>query len=107
MELLKAKVGSMQSYGINVDETQLALILLANIKTAASEDFGREFRPALQTICRRFPYNFVHDATSLQDMLTELAGVDAVRKLKDAPHQWSSLHGLFYHYLFFFLLVVQ
>ena len=85
MELLKAKVGSMQSYGINVDETQLALILLANIETAASEDFGREFRPALQTIRRRFPYNFVHDATSLQEMLTELAGADAVRKLKDAP----------------------
>ena len=36
MELLRAKVGSMQSYGINADETQLTLILLANIETAAS-----------------------------------------------------------------------
>ena len=85
MELLRAKVGSMQSYGINIDDTQLALILLANIETAASEDFGREFRPALQTIRRRYPYNFVHDTTSLQDILTELAGADTVRKLKDAP----------------------
>ena len=85
MELLRAKVGSMQSYGINVDETQLALILLANIENAASEDYGREFRPALQSIRRQYPYNYVHDATSLGDMLTELAGADAVRKLKDAP----------------------
>ena len=85
MELLRAKVGSMQSYGITIDKTQLSLILLANIKTAASEDYGREFCPALQTIRRKYPYNHVHTAASLLDMLTKLAGANTVRKLKDAP----------------------
>ena len=69
MELVRAKVGSMQPYGITVDEMQLALILLANIEMAASKDYGREFRPALQNIHRQYPYNYVHDATSLEDML--------------------------------------
>ena len=50
MELLRAKVARIHSYGITVDDTQLAIILLANIELAASEDYGRKFRPAIQAI---------------------------------------------------------
>ncbi len=39
---------------------------------------------AMQAICKKYTYNHVHDATSLQDILKELAGADKVRKLKDA-----------------------
>jgi hypothetical protein len=72
MELLHAKVGCMQYYGITVDDTQLALILLANIDAAASEEWGHEFRPAIQTIQRRYAYNYIHNTTSIPNMLQEL-----------------------------------
>jgi hypothetical protein len=85
MELLRSKVGHLTSYGITIDNTQLALILLANIDTAASNEWGREFRPTLQTIRRRYAYNHVHDTTSISDMFQELAGANGVQKLADAP----------------------
>jgi hypothetical protein len=39
----------------------------------------------MQAICKKYAYNHVHNATSLQDILKELAGADKVGKLKDAP----------------------
>jgi hypothetical protein len=34
---------------------------------------------------KKYTYNHVHDATLLQTILTELAGADGVRAIKDAP----------------------
>jgi hypothetical protein len=39
----------------------------------------------MQAICKKYTYNNVHNATSLQDILKELAGADRVHELKDAP----------------------
>jgi hypothetical protein len=39
----------------------------------------------MQAICKKYKYNHVHDTTSLQDILNELAVADGVRELKDAP----------------------
>ena len=39
----------------------------------------------MHLICKKYTYNHVHIATSLQIILTELAGADGVRVLKDAP----------------------
>ncbi len=39
----------------------------------------------MQAIHKKYTYNHVHDATLLQDIMKELAGVDGVRKLKDTP----------------------
>jgi hypothetical protein len=39
----------------------------------------------MHAIRKKYTYNHVHDATSLQTVLTELAGADGVRALKDAP----------------------
>eukprot|EP00804_Cyclotella_cryptica_P020933 CCRYP_009266-RA/>CCRYP_009266-RA protein AED:0.39 eAED:0.42 QI:0/0/0/1/1/1/3/0/380 len=75
----------MHSYGVVVDDTQLALILLANVELATSEAWGREFRPALQTIRRAYAYNFAHTNDSITVILRELAGADGVRKLNEAP----------------------
>jgi len=85
MELLRSKAGPMHSYGITIDDTQLALVLIANIALATSEDWGREFRPTLQTIRRCYVHNYVHNATSITDMLRELTTADGVGKLNDAP----------------------
>jgi hypothetical protein len=75
----------MATYGIVIDIPQLMLTLLANIKTATKSNYGREFHSAMHAICKKYMYNHVHDATSLQTILTELAGAGGERALKDAP----------------------
>jgi hypothetical protein len=39
----------------------------------------------MQAFRKKYMYNHVHDATSLQDIMKELAGADGVRELKDVP----------------------
>jgi hypothetical protein len=75
----------MATYGIVIRIPQLTLTLLANIETATKSDYGLEFCLAMHAIRKKYTYNHVHDATSLQTILTELAGANGVRTLKDAP----------------------
>ncbi len=75
----------MATYNIIIGIPQLVLTLLANIKTATKSKYGHEFSLAMHTIRKKYTYNHMHDAASLQTILTELAGADGVRVLKDAP----------------------
>jgi len=75
----------MATYGIVIGIPQLTLTLLANIETATKSDYGREFRSAMHAIRKKYAYNHVLDTTSLQTILTELAGANGVRALWDAP----------------------
>ena len=61
------------------------MTLLANIDYATHHDWGRELRPAMQEIRKRYKYNHTHTAASLADILAELAAADAIRTLGDAP----------------------
>ena len=83
MELMQSNAARMSTYGIGIP--QLTLTLLANIETACKAEYGREFRSAMQTIQKSYPYNHVHDATSLAFILKELTGADRVRDYKEAP----------------------
>jgi hypothetical protein len=74
----------MATYGITIGVPQLVLMLLAYIETATKSRYGHEFHPAMHAICKKYTYNHVHDAASLQTILTELAGANGVRVLKDA-----------------------
>ena len=85
MELLCSKAGPMHFYGVTIDDTQLALLLLSNIALATSKDWGQEFCQTLQIIRRCYAYNYVHNTTSITNMLHEFATADGVRKLNDAP----------------------
>jgi hypothetical protein len=85
MELMQLNAAQMATYGIVIGIPQLTLMLLANIKTATKSDYGREFRLAMHAIRKKYAYNHVHDATSLQPILKELARANEVRALKDAP----------------------
>jgi hypothetical protein len=85
MELMQLNAARMATYGIVIGVPQLTLTLLANIKTATKSNYGREFCLAMHTIRKKYTYNHVHDATLLQTILTELAGANRVRALKDAP----------------------
>jgi hypothetical protein len=85
MELLQSNAAQMATYGITIGVPQLVLTLLANIKTAKKSKYDHEFCLAMHAIRKKYTYNQVHDAASLQTILTELAGANGVRVLKDAP----------------------
>ncbi len=85
MELLQSNAARMATYGITIGVPQLGLTLLANIETATKSEYGHKFCLAIHAICKKYTYNHVHNAASLQTILTELAGADRVRVLKDAP----------------------
>eukprot|EP00956_Cyclotella_meneghiniana_P038421 scaffold154279_cov36-Cyclotella_meneghiniana.AAC.1 len=85
MEILRAKVNRVTSYGITHDETEITLTLLANIDYATHHDWGRELRPAMQEIRKRYKYNHTHNAISLADILSKQAAADVIRTLSDAP----------------------
>jgi hypothetical protein len=85
MELMQSNAARTATYGISIGIPQLTLTLLANIETACKNEYGREFRSAMQTIRKSYPYNHVHDTTSLAVILKELTGADGVRDYKEAP----------------------
>jgi hypothetical protein len=85
MELLQSNPAQMAMCGIVIGVPQLILMLLANIKTATKANYGHEFCSAMHVICKKYTYNHVHDATSLQTILTELPGANKVRVLKGTP----------------------
>ena len=85
MELMQSNAARMATYGIVISIPQLTLTLLANTENACKHEYGREFRSAMQTIRKTYPYNHVHNATSLAVILKELAGADGVRNYKEAP----------------------
>jgi len=85
MELMQLNAARMAMYGIITGIPQLTLTLLANIETATKSDYGREFCSVMHAIHKKYAYNQVHNATSIQTILTELAGADGVRTLRDAP----------------------
>jgi hypothetical protein len=69
MASLQALVVRMSTYGIDIGTVQIALVLIANIKLAAKEDYGCNFRSALHKIHAKYPYSYPHNDTSLKDML--------------------------------------
>ena len=79
MELMQLNAAQMATYGIVIGIPQLTLTLLANIETATKSDYGCEFRSVMHAIRKKYAYNHVHDAMSLQTILTELAGANGVR----------------------------
>jgi hypothetical protein len=85
MELLQLNVAQMATYSITIGVPQIVITLLANIKTVAKSKYGHNFCLAMHTIRKKYTYNHLHDAASLQTILMELAGADGVRVLKDAP----------------------
>jgi hypothetical protein len=87
MELMQANAARMATYGIVSGIPQLTHTLLANIETATKSNYGREFRSAMHTIRKKYAYNHVHDATSLQTILTELAGADGGGPYEMLLHQ--------------------
>jgi hypothetical protein len=82
MELMQLNMAQMAKYGNVIGIPQLTLTLLANIEeTATKSDYGRKFCSATHSIGKKYTYNHVHDATSLQIILKELVGANGVKVL--------------------------
>ncbi len=79
MESLQALVIRMSTYGINIGTEQIALVLIANIKLAAKEEYGCDFHLALHKIHAKYPYSYPHSDTSLKDMLQLLNRIQSGR----------------------------
>ncbi len=85
MELLQSNAARMATYDIVIGVPQLVLTLLANVETATKANYSHEFCSVMHVISKKYTYNHVHNAISLQIILTELADANGVRVLKDAP----------------------
>jgi len=77
MELMQSNMAQMATYGIVISISKLKLTLLANIETATKSNYGHEFCSAMHAIRKKYAYNHVHNARSLQTILT----ADGVRAL--------------------------
>jgi hypothetical protein len=95
MELLRDRIARLAAFGITIDDTQIALVILANVECAAKHPWGTEYKYARDTLGRKYQYNHVHDDTSIKDILKVLEEADKARVLSDAPapHD-SSMEGV-------------
>lgn len=89
VEILRSKSAQIQAYGIDISVPLIVLIIFRNIEQGQQHEWGREYRPAMQSIRADFPYSHKHDETSLNKILQHLAAADSVRPLKEAPEPES------------------
>jgi hypothetical protein len=71
MERMQELIARMTSHGINTATSKIVLTVMANIDVASQEEFGGEFRPALQNIRAKYKYNHKHDKASLKVILMD------------------------------------
>ena len=83
---LKEEATKIKQFGLSINKPELTIVLIANINRAAkSGRWGTEFRTTMSKIKKDYPYNHIHDATSMGTILSECADADAARNLRDAP----------------------
>ena len=58
MEIVQNLANRMSAYRIDVGTPSIALMLLANIKTATDHRYGQEFCLAMQSIRTMYAYNY-------------------------------------------------
>ena len=80
-----ATTAKMATYGLTISDTELVLVVLANIDNTTAHDCGREFRLAMTAICKLFGHQYFHTAASLKTTMKELSAVDGVCDMRQAP----------------------
>lgn len=81
----KVIINKATSFGLTIHASLLAINLLRNMEQAENEDWGREFRPCMQAVRKKYDYNHKHDQASFEDMIAKFSTADRVRDLRDAP----------------------
>lgn len=85
MEVLRAEIERLSTFGVAIDNTQIALILISNVERASKERWGRDFRDVTSHVRRTYAYDHGHDAASIADIMNECRGADDIRDVRDAP----------------------
>ena len=85
LEQLKVIIERGKAFGLNIDVTFLVRVLLANLHEAIQHDWGRDLFESHQKLRKRYPYSTVHNATTLQAILSELTPADNTRDPSKAP----------------------
>jgi len=88
VERFRSQAAKANAYGVTVGEDVAALVILANVEWALSQDWGGEFRDALRIIRAEFPYNIAHDAASCAKIMCHLAAADEAHDMRK-----SKLHS--------------
>ncbi len=71
--------------GIIISPSMRGFLLYRQVEKASTYEWGRDLRPAIQTIRQKYAYNHSHTDASITEMLQLFAGADAVRNLSEAP----------------------
>ena len=84
VEQFRSQAAKANAYGATVGEDVICLVLLSNIKWAAQQDWGGEFRDLMRKIRAEFPYNKVHMPTTATTIMRYLAVADEAQDLRKA-----------------------
>ncbi len=83
---LKEEATKIKQFGLSINEPEMMIVIIANVnKAAKSGRWGMEFRNTMSKFKKLYPYNHIHDATSMSDILAECAEADSARNVRDAP----------------------
>ena len=85
MAVLRARAACLAAYGVAIDETQVATIVLGEADDASLEPWGREIATEMAKLRVKYPFDHRHDAVSVADIMTHLAVADGVRRMTAAP----------------------
>ena len=91
---LKEVATKIKQFGININEPEMALVLLANVNRAQKTRWGQEFRHTMSQTKKKYTYDHVHDSTSLAHILAECVEADTARNVRDAPAPGGNALGV-------------
>ena len=92
MQTLTTKATRIKSFGVTLDNTHLAMVIMTNIEAAAKTKWGEDFKQAISTIRGQYSYSYAHDNASIKTILATLATADTARDMSRAPAP-ESLEG--------------
>ena len=70
VEHLLSQATKSKGYKVTVGGGVIVLIIIVNIEWAASQDWGGEFRDAMQNIRQNYSYNKVHTSITCAEIDT-------------------------------------
>ena len=84
VECLRSQAAKSNGYRVKVGEDFIVLIIIANIKWAAIQDWGGEFRDAMCNIRQQYTYNKVNIVKPCVKIIKVLATADEARNIRKA-----------------------
>ena len=84
LEQLSTAISKAATYGVRCHNDMKGLIVMANVAHTAQQLWGSELAEVQRKIKGKHPYNRIHDADSIIDMMSFLAAADEQRNRQEA-----------------------